>query len=48
MVLIKKVANSGGAYLTETGVIKRIDAFERVVIMQNRKKIPIEDIVDIS
>lgn len=39
---------SGGAYLTETGVIKRIDAFERVVIMQNRKEILIEDIVDIS
>ena len=39
---------AGGAYLTETGVIKRIDAFERVVIMQNRKEILIEDIVDIS
>lgn len=39
---------SGGAYFTETGVIKRIDAFERIVIMQNRKEIPIEDIVDIS
>lgn len=39
---------SGGEYVTEIGVVKRIDTYQRVVVMQNKMKIPIDDIVEIS
>lgn len=39
---------SGGKYVTEIGVVKRIDTYQRVVVMQNKMKIPIDDIVEIS
>ena len=35
---------SGGAYITITGVVKRIDELKRIVIMKNNKKIKIDDI----
>ena len=35
---------SGGAYITTTGVVKRIDELKRIVIMKNNKKIKIDDI----
>lgn len=38
---------SGGEYVTEIGVVKRIDPYQRVVVMQNKMKIPIDDIVEI-
>ena len=39
---------SGGEYVTEIGVVKRIDTYQRVVVMQSKVKIPIDDIVEIS
>ena len=39
---------SGGCYRTETGVISRIDEFERIVIMQNGVKIRIDDILTLE
>ena len=35
---------AGGAYVSITGVVKRIDEYERLVIMTDGKKIRIEDI----
>lgn len=35
---------SGGAYITITGVVKRIDELKRIVVMKNNKKIKIDDI----
>lgn len=35
---------SGGAYITTTGVVKRIDELKRIVVMKNNKKIKIDDI----
>lgn len=35
---------TGGAYVSITGVVKRIDEYERLVIMTDGKKIRIEDI----
>lgn len=36
----------GGAYLTVTGVVKRIDAGE--IVLTDTRKIPIEDIVEVQ
>ena len=39
---------AGGAYLSVTGSIKKIDNYERCVIMQDGQKIPIEEIMEIE
>ena len=39
---------SGGSYTAITGCIKKIDTFERVVVMQAGTKIPIDHIFDIE
>ena len=39
---------AGGAYLSITGVIKKIDSFERYVVMMDGKKIPIDEIFQID
>ena len=39
---------SGGAYLTHSGVVKKIDEFERKLIMQDETVIPIEQISEIQ
>ena len=38
----------GGTYVEETGVIKKIDEFAHLFIMQNGRKIPIENIKNIE
>jgi hypothetical protein len=38
---------SGGAYVTETGTIKKYDAPERTVVLDSGTLIPVEDIVSI-
>ena len=35
---------SGGSYVTVSGAIKQIDVYNRLLVMNNDKKIPIEDI----
>jgi len=37
----------GGKFILERGLVKKIDAYERIVVMQNGTKIPIEDIAEI-
>ena len=39
---------SGGAYINVAGRIRKIDDYERLVILQNGLKIPIEDIMEIG
>ena len=39
---------AGGAYLTASGVVKKIDAFERMIVMRNGTKIPMDDILNIE
>lgn len=39
---------SGGAYVTVTGNLKRFDEYERLLILTDGKKIPMDDITDIE
>ena len=48
MVEIKYYVPSKKKYITYQGTIKRIDQIEKILIYENRKAIPIKDIVDIK
>lgn len=39
---------SGGAYITVTGCVKKVDEYEHVVVMRNGTKVPIDDIAEID
>lgn len=39
---------SGGAYVTVTGAVKKIDAYRQVAVMEDGSRIPIDDIVGIT
>jgi len=39
---------SGGAYVTVTGGVKKIDEYEHIVVMLDAMKIPIDDIAKIN
>ena len=39
---------SGGAYLTATGTVKQIDDCERLIVLQDGTKLPMDDIVDMD
>lgn len=45
---VKDPKKVGGQYITKTGFLKRIDEIERIVILKDKTKIPIEDIVEID
>ena len=36
---------AGGTYVTVTGTVRRIDEFERIVVMQDQSRIGIDDII---
>lgn len=38
----------GGAYLEATGIVKKLDDFERLITMQDGTKIPMDDILTIE
>jgi len=38
----------GGTYICVIGTVKKIDGYERAVVMQDGKRIPIDEIVDIT
>lgn len=42
------IKKKGGAYLTVNGVIKKIDDFERLIVMTNGKQIPIDEVFDVE
>ena len=37
---------AGGAYLTKTGRVKKLDAYERLVVLQDGTKLKMDDILD--
>ena len=39
---------AGGAYLTKTGTVKKLDDYERQIMLQDGTKLPMDDILDIS
>lgn len=39
---------SGGEYITAAGRVKKIDANEQVIIMMDKTRIPIDDILDVE
>ena len=39
---------NGGAYVTTTGTVKKIDEHERIVVMADTQEIPMDEIVDIE
>ena len=39
---------SGGAYMTKSGNLKKIDVFERVMLLTDGTKIPLDDVVEIE
>lgn len=39
---------TGGAYVDATGIVKKIDEYEQVVVMKGGKKIPVDDIAGIE
>ncbi len=45
---VKDKYKSGGAYLTERGVIRKIDSFKREMTLVNDLIIPLDDIVDLK
>ena len=38
----------GGAYINVTGIIKKIDTINQIIILEDKTEIPITDIIDIS
>lgn len=46
--LVPDEKKTGGAYITATGALKRIDAVERVLILTDGKKIRLDDIADLK
>lgn len=38
----------GGAYLTITGTVKKLDDYERLIVLQDGMKLPMDDILDIN
>ncbi len=39
---------AGGQYISSTGIIKKIDEYERTILFTNHEKILIDDIIDID
>lgn len=39
---------TGGAYVTHTGVLKRIDELERMVVFEDGLRVPLDEVVDIN
>lgn len=38
----------GGCYVTTTGILKKADGIERVMVLMDGSKIPLDDIIDIE
>ena len=39
---------AGGEYVTITGIIKKVDGYNQVIVLENRTEIPINEIIDID
>ena len=38
----------GGAYIDVTGIVRKVDNFERLIVMQSGTKIPMDDVLEIE
>ena len=45
---VPDLKKSGGKYVDYTGTVKKIDTFNGVIIMEDKTKIPIDEIIDIK
>jgi hypothetical protein len=45
---VPDLRKSGGKYVAVTGNVKKIDEFKHLIIFDNNKEIPIDEIIDIS
>ena len=41
-------AKAGGAYVTATGIVKKVDDYERLITMKDGTKIPMDDVYSIE
>lgn len=39
---------AGGAYLTTTGTVKKLDDYERLIVLQDGTKLPMDDVLEIN
>ena len=39
---------AGGEYVTVSGAVKKIDEYERMIIMSDGKQIPIDEVIDVD
>lgn len=39
---------TGGSYLSKRGIVKKIEGYNRTILMQDDTKIPIDDIIDLT
>ena len=46
--IISDKRKSGGAYVSVTGKLKRLDDVERMLVLTDGKKIPLDDITDLE
>ena len=45
---VKDKKKEGGAYITKTGIVKKIDSYNQILSLADNTEIPIKDIIDIS
>lgn len=45
---IPDLTKNGGAYVTVTGIVKKIDLYNQAIILEDKTQIPINEIIDIS
>ena len=45
---VQDVKKDGGAYITVEGIVKKIDIYNQCIYLVDKRKIPINDIIDIS
>lgn len=45
---IPDTKKEGGKYVTVTGIIKKIDEYKQVIVLEDKTEIPIKEIIDIS
>ena len=46
--LVPDERKSGGAYVTHTGVLKRVDEVERMVVFKDGLRVPLDEVMDIK
>ena len=39
---------AGGAYVTDSGIVKRVDQYEKILLLMDGRRIPIMDVLDWS